>query len=245
MPEAPPFYTRTDLFPVRQQSTRAVDLPLTLDAAYQAMAHALIGRTPGGWKLGGTNAATQEAFATKTLYCGPLLTDQIVQPFQTSDAYQNLLSPVFEPEISVCLATIDPGSDQLFSVAKWSLEIPNSALTHDDGPDLIALIADHCAPGLLLLGGDAAPSIQQDLSLFIDGRKVETGSTAWLVSPLDQIVRDFLTLAQRYDLPIEPGQWVATGGLCPAQPFKPESDIALKTQDTTLLSWCGGKRRLI
>ena len=38
---------------------------------------------------------------------------------------------------------------------------------------------------------------------------------------------EFLQLAQRYDLPVAAGQWVATGGLCPAVPLVPGDRLRL------------------
>ena len=197
----------------------------------------------GGWKLGATTHTTQEAFNTKEVYFGPLLSSEIF-------AGTPIFLPEFrgEAEISLRLAcdlsapeaaTVQL-SDELFLDWAPSIEAPWSVFRDLPKAGLLALLSDRCAAGALFLGRERPISTHMQtglLQITVDGEAISNGcAERALLMPVVEAGVKAIQLIGRNGASVRRGQWIATGGIteCLSLPF--DKDIEL---------WFDGERELI
>ena len=208
-----------------------VEQPGSLSEAYAlALENAAAIGAVGAWKLGGTNAATRELFATDEAYFGPVFAAHV------HEATANLVlgqAGFTHGELELCFrlseGVNDPGAlgnpvenlQDLIEELYLGVEFPWSPFDPpSDG--LKVLVADCCASGALVvsrgnLAGDAAGA--QAVRLTVDGEngveELAIGSTSNILGGPMQALADFLVLAQAHGVQLQPGQLVATGGCTP------------------------------
>jgi 2-keto-4-pentenoate hydratase len=208
---------RSQVAPLRLQPA---DLPASLDAAYAALAgdQCAAPELLGGWKLGGTNHASRAAFQVDRLYYGAIDRADIID--------RPALAPGFalselKGEVEIALR-VDAGG-QGFDAWCIALEMPSSPLEGLMDLGVVALVADRCAAGCLLLGpvqdgplpGPAARFVQR-----INGVVQADSDQGSLVGTPAAILADFLAMAAGHGAPVRPGHWVATGGITPCLPYR-------------------------
>jgi len=183
-----------------------------LDATYRAMA-GLLNRDPTlwrGWKLGGTNHASRQAFDVSELYYGALSGAEILT---SPDRAPNLPLADLRGEVELALRIgADGQGHDAWCVA---LEMPSSPITDMLGLGVRALVADRCAAGALLLGPLQTGPLPDACALVLeqDGVVLDRAGLENLIAPPAQLLTDFLTMGRAHNLPLAPGQWVATGGI--------------------------------
>lgn len=172
----------------------------------------------GGWKLGGTNNLSQEAFNTTSLAFGFLLSNSITDDV----AKLNLVAGSFEVELAVKLPDCYDESRTYSKeeIRKWShffsLEFPYASINDLAAKGLAYLIADNCAAGSLFLG-DVKISAPADKEIAFDlfVGDVLSEPRAYLTSCPAALVQNFLSAAKDNGFSVLPGQLIATGGLTP------------------------------
>ena len=178
------------------------------------------------WKLGGVNIATREAFATDSVYAGPLAHDAIISAHKavTIDAFGPNCQG--ELEVLVMLGDVDAywngdrTLDQLIVKVAPAIECPATMLDFPKN-GLLALIADCCAAGTVIHGDwkswkefDSALS-HAPVELIADGTVLATGYSTNLIGGIKQTIKDFMQLAKTQGLDVRSYDLVSTGGLTP------------------------------
>lgn len=178
------------------------------------------------WKLGGVNIATRQAFATESLYAGPLEHDAIISADKvvTIDAFGPNCQG--ELEVLVMLGDVDAywnseiSIDQLMLKVAPAIECPATMLDFPKN-GLLALIADCCAAGTVIHGDwkswkefDSALS-HLPIELIADDSLLATGYYTNLIGGIKQTIKDFMQLAKTQGLDVRSYDLVSTGGLTP------------------------------
>lgn len=192
----------------------------SLDDAYRALA-TLQGADPsqwGGWKLGGTNHGSRQAFNVDRLYYGAIDHDEILAAPAIAPGFA-LPELKGEVEVALRLDAAMTGYDA------WcvALEMPASNIQNLLELGVIALVSDRCAAGALLLGPVRAGRLP-DLSgarfaQRINGETLGEAGLDALVGEPEALLAEFLALARAHGASLRPGQWVATGGITPCLPY--------------------------
>ena len=219
-------YLRRERSPLTPLRLSEAERPASLEAAYAGQA-ALQRAEPdrwGGWKLGGTNAASRAAFGVDRLYYGALERNEILHRPACAPGFP-LAELKGEAEIALRLAPDLCGADA------WcvALEMPSSPLEGLPGIGVAALVADRCAAGALILGPlqEGPPPADGRLGQEIDGQLLAEGRIADLSAPPADLLAEFLALARSHGQPLAPGQWVATGGITACLPYRPGARLRL------------------
>ena len=218
-------------------SLTAADLPASLEAAYGALA-ARQAAEPGlwgGWKLGGTNHASRAAFGVDRLYYGALARGEILQPAPgaTVPGFP-LIERKGEVEIALRVGAAGTGFDA------WcvALEMPASALTGLPGLGVVALVADRCAAGALLLGPletGPLPGAGARFAQRVNGEmRADSGFDALTGMP-DTLLADFLAMAAEHGAPVAPGHWVASGGITPCLGYAAGDRVEILLDDRVVI----------
>ena len=208
------------------------DLPATPEQAY-AVSRSQI-RDAAAWKIGGANPWSRKIFNNQEIFFGPLHEQELVSGTDTL-SLQGLLAPLAEPEVMLEIADWSATTPVArFSRMALGFEIPATVLPQDLKPELMGQIADRAGAGALWLTGIRA----FDLACFehpllvemlLNGQDPIPGSTENVISGPLGAAAEFMSLALRYDMPLASGQWIATGGLCPAVPVRPGDHLALRS----------------
>ena len=214
--------------------TRA-DLPASLDAAYAALAVAQA-TDPGhwgGWKLGGSNHASRAAFGVDRPYYGALARDEIMLQPDVAPG-RPLAELKGEVEVALRLDASCTGYDG------WcvALEMPASALTDLVGLGVVALVADRCAAGALVLGPlqtGPVPGTDARFGQRINGTPRGEHGYETLVGTPPAILMEFLAMARGHGAPLAPGQWVATGGIGPCLAYAPGDRVEVTLDGQVLI----------
>lgn len=194
--------------------TRA-DLPPSLEAAYGALAAAQAADPGawGGWKMGGSNHASRAAFGVEVPYYGALAKGEILAQPQVAPG-RPLPERKGEVEIALRIDAAGTGYDA------WcvALEMPASAIAGLVDLGVVALVADRCAAGVLVLGPPQAgplPGPEARFGQRVNGAlRAEAGYEALTDHPA-ALLAQFLQMARGHGAPVAPGHWVATGGITP------------------------------
>lgn len=211
------------------------DLPASLESAYAALA-AEQSACPdrwGGWKIGGSNHASRAAFGVDRLYYGALAREEILpQPAPPPTAALPELKG--EVEIALRLDATATGFDA------WcvALEMPASALAGLQDLGVVALVADRCAAGALVLGPietGRLPGADARFGQLVNGVvRADAGYEALTDGP-EEILCDFIALARAHGAPLAPGQWVATGGITPCLTYSKGDRVEVTLDGVVLI----------
>lgn len=208
------------------------DLPATPEQAYAASSSQV--RDVAAWKIGGANPWSRKVFNNQEIFFGPLQEQELVSG-AGSLSLQGLLAPLAEPEVMLEIADWNATTPSArFSRMALGFEIPATVLPEDLKPELMGQIADRAGAGAIWLTGIRAFDIacfEQPLlvEMQLNADDPIAGSTENVISGPLGAAAEFFSLALRYDMPLEPGQWIATGGLCPAVPVVPGDRLALRS----------------
>lgn len=201
------------------------DLPTSLEMAYALLA-ARQAADPGlwgGWKMGGSNHASRAAFGVQIPYYGALARDEILQaePGVSLRAPGRPL-PECKGEVEVALRVDAAGTG--FDAWCVALEMPASAVVGLAGLGVVALVADRCAAGVLVLGPVQSGPLPEPGARFgqrVNGvLRAEAGYEALTGDPAS-LLAGFLAMARDHGAPVGPGHWVATGGITPCLGYAP------------------------
>lgn len=208
------------------------DLPTTLEQAY-AVSRAQV-LDVAAWKIGGANPWSRKVFDNQEVFFGPLGKRELFSETDTI-SLRGLVAPLAEPEVMLEIAdwrALSPVAQ--FGRMALGFEIPAAVLPQDLKPELTGQISDRAGAGALWLTGIRA----FDLTFFENPFLIEmvlneqepiVGSTENVISGPLGAAGEFFALAQRYDMPLEAGQWIATGGLCPAIPVQSGDRLTLRS----------------
>lgn len=209
------------------------DLPSGVDGAYAA-AMAQISEV-AAWKIGGANPWSRKLFANTEIFFGPLAENEVHHATDTV-SLGGLVAPLAEPEVMLRVSGA-PGSLS-FSDMALGFEIPASVLPEDCKVTLLGQIADRAGAGLLWVSDpkplDAEALTAPFVSVFRqnEGEEVVGGGTNVVGGPLGA-AQTFLDLAVLYDMPVQPGQWIASGGLTPAVAVQPGDVLRVRALGRT------------
>jgi 2-keto-4-pentenoate hydratase len=199
------------------------DLPPSLGAAYAALA-----REPGpwgGWKMGGSNHTSRAAFGVTVPYYGALAADEILAEPRVAPG-RPLPEVKGEVEVALRIDASGTGHDA-WAVA---LEMPASAVQDLAALGVVALVADRCAAGVLVLGPVQAgplPGPDARFGQHVNGvPRAEAGYEA-LTDPPAALLAQFLAMARGHGAPVAPGHWVATGGITPCLAYAMGDRVAV------------------
>ncbi|WP_109468757.1 hypothetical protein [Albibacillus kandeliae] len=209
-------------------------LPETLAEAYGiAMAQA---PEVAAWKIGGANPWSQKVFGNAEVFFGPLVPDEL----QVSEAeagalpLAGLCAPLAEPEIMLEIADPEAGT---FARMGLGFEIPASVLPEAAKPRLAGQVCDRAGAGALWIGAvrpfdGAALEAAFPVGFDHNGGAPVAGDSGNVKGGPVGAAREFLGLAARYGIAPAPGQWIATGGLCPAVAVRPGDRVGLDALGT-------------
>ena len=175
-----------------------------------------------GWKLGGTNFNTQRIFNCDSGYLGPVFSVSNEVPTRLE-----IEAPVGEAELTfrisneirhLNLKRIQENPYSYFDVVYPSLELPYSKIKNFHDVGMLPLVADLCGTGHLALGKPkkiSAFDYKIAFEVKINQGEIELtkGNSNNIVGGFKTALSDFLKLALEYSLQVEPGQYVATGGI--------------------------------
>jgi 2-keto-4-pentenoate hydratase len=211
------------------------DLPETLEAAYRALA-AFQAAEPdlwGGWKIGGSNHASRAALGVDRPCYGALMRAEIAA--EPAAAPPRPL-PELKGEVEIALRIDSSGAG--FDAWCVALEMPASAIADLPGLGVVALVADRCAAGALLLGPPQSGSLPGPSARFgqrINGTpRAEAGLEALVATP-PSILAEFLAMARGHGAPVVPGHWVATGGITPCLAYAPGDRVEVTLDGRVVL----------
>ncbi len=214
----------------REAAVEPADLPTDAASAYAlALADAA---SVAGWKIGGANPWSRQAFGNSENFFGALFDGEVF--VETAEvAVAGLHQPLAEPEIMLEIA--DPAAETpeaAFSRMGLGIEIPATVLPAACKGLLLGQISDRAGAGALWVGAvrpfDAAPFQSPFLSEFRhnDAALIEGRSNNVLGGPLGAAM-EFLGLARRYGAGLAAGQWIASGGLNPAVAVQPGDRLSV------------------
>ncbi|MQQ09586.1 hypothetical protein GFB49_14045 [Epibacterium sp. SM1979] len=193
----------------------------------------------GAWKIGGANPWSRAVFNNQEVFVGPLnITEVSVDSTEVSLA--GLVAPLAEPEVMLEIA--DPNGhtpEARFSRMGLGIEIPASVLPETLKPELMGQICDRAGAGHLWIAAVQPFDAHRLSTTFAaqfalnNGEPADASSANVIGGPLGA-AHEFLEIAKRHSLPVASGQWVATGGLCPAVAIKPGDQLRLAAWDDDL-----------
>lgn len=213
---------RTNVFPAENFDMAYMPDNLSQAYAIQQSVSETLGLKVLGWKLGGTNSKTQTNFNCNGGYLGPIFSLSEDKP-----AFIDNAAPRGEGELTfrindkighLNLKQIEDDPLFYFDVVYPSLELPHSQINNFHEVGMLPLIADLCGTGHLAVGDSHSLSILKEVNTFnvkIKHQDVELalGSSDYLIGGYQTALSDFLKLVLTYNIHVETGQLVATGGI--------------------------------
>lgn len=195
-----------------------------------------------GWKLGGTNEKTKQAFKNEELYFGPIFKNSLISHKGSKINLADLHKPLKgEVEIAFTLsnkiAELDAGyeSHRLFDYVDFvhiCLEMPWTQFEQPTS-GLEWLIADLCGCNALLLGqgkeckGLDLNDVGININMTSGEDEIASGSRFNILGSPEIVLKEFFDLALKYKLDLKPGQVVATGGATACVPIPDGKIISL------------------
>lgn len=231
-------YYRQTLRPAQRIVLPATEAPADLETAYRDIRNSLESGefTCGGWKLGGSNHATQAAFSVSEPYFGALDTSEILSA-PTAAPGVPLCEMKGEVEIALRIAPGGQGYDA-WAVA---LEMPASAIENLPEAGVAVLVADRCGAGALLLGpvhAGALPDLSAArLALVVNGTPLSEAGIEALTDTPEALLATFVEMAKGLGFDPEPGEWVATGGITACCPFAPGDRVSVTLDGVAALDF--------
>lgn len=208
------------------------DLPTTAQQAY-AVSRAQV-QAVAAWKIGGANPWSRKVFDNTEVFFGPLQAEELVMGAESLSLH-GLVAPLAEPEVMLEIADwTAPTAAERFSRMALGFEIPAAVLPQALKPELMGQICDRAGAGALWLTEvrpfEAACFDQLlTVEMVLNGQAPVAGSTENVIAGPLGAAAEFLTLAARHEMPLQAGQWIATGGLCPAVAVQPGDLLALRS----------------
>ena len=215
-----------------QPATLSVaDLPTGVPEAYAQSIGQM--QKVAAWKIGGANPWSRAVFDNTEVFFGPLHPSEVFLDTATV-SLKGLVAPLAEPEVMLELGdwtAADPAAR--FTRIGLGFEIPASVLPDALKPELTGQIVDRAGAGALWISAvkevtaealNAAVSVR----LLQNDQPPVEGHSDNVIGGVLGAVTEFLDLAQQYDMPLARGQWVATGGLCPAVSVAPGDQLVLQ-----------------
>ena len=214
----------------READITVAQLPLSEREAYGIA----ISQCPkvAAWKLGGVNPWSQKVFANKEAFFGPLSAAELF--LETREvSIDHLVGPLAEPELAVQIGdwqSSDPRA-QIQAIG-IGVEVPASVLPAAPKGELLGQITDRAGAGCLWIGciqdcDDRVLTEQIEIEVAFGGEEPVECSTATLLGGVRSVLASFRRQARDLAMPVQRGQWIATGGLCPARPAHPGLGIAV------------------
>ena len=207
------------------------DLPANLTQAY-ACSVAQVADVRA-WKIGGANPWSQAVFKNSKVFFGPLEAREVfVEHNQIPIA--GLVAPLVEPEVMLEIG--DWSSENRrnrFPRMALGFEIPASVLPKALKSMLIAQVSDRAGAGAIWISkiqplDEARISQGFEVEMEKNGKNLVVGHTENVISGPMGAAEEFLSLAIQHDMPLRSGQWIATGGLCPAVPVSRGDIVTLR-----------------
>ena len=201
-------------------------LPKDPDTAYAAAMAGLNPRAVAAWKIGGANPWSQHVFANEELFFGALTGNEVALGSPTYNL-SGLVAPLAEPEIMLELADWPLCADRpVFARMALGFEIPASALPEAAKPRLCGQILDRAGAGGLWIGAPrpfdgAALERDFEVSFAHSNHTPRSGRAADVFGGPVGSALLFLGQAMRRGMPLQGGQWIASGGLVPAVAVRP------------------------
>ncbi|MFY1709570.1 hypothetical protein [Tritonibacter scottomollicae] len=214
-------------------------LPQNLEDAY-AVSQMQV-QEAKAWKIGGANPWSRQIFKNTRVFAGPLQHHEVnigTAPLSIT----GLNKPLAEPEVMLKMKnpTGRTPSEQ-FSDMALGFEIPATVLPEELQPVLNAQVSDRAGAGLLWVGQPQpfdAEHFETDFEIAFskNGDDPVTGSSTNILGGPLGAAEEFLGLAPRYGLSVTSGQWIASGGLCPAVSISAGDQLRLRAwgQDISL-----------
>ena len=198
------------------------------------------GRRVSGHKVGLTNPAVQEQLGMDEPIWGVLFADRCRADGDDIGG-AGLIEPRVEVEVAVVLGDdLDKGQHTVADVIGATafvlpaFEIVDSRISGWDITNF-DMIADNAGAGLYVLGTRPMPLAAVDLRrvemrLTINGEPAATGSgAACLGNPLNSVLWLADTMNQR-GTPLQAGETIMTGSLCPMQPIAPGGELVAEIE---------------
>ena len=198
------------------------------------------GRRVSGHKVGLTNPAVQAQLRMDEPIWGALFADRCrTEGYDLGGA--GLIEPRVEVEVAVVLGDdLDKGQHTVADVISATayvlpaFEIVDSRVSGWDITNF-DMIADNAGAGLYLLGTRPVPLAAVDLrrvemQLAINGKRAATGSgAACLGNPLNSVLWLADAMSER-GTPLQAGETIMTGSLCPMQPIAPGDELVAEIE---------------
>lgn len=229
-------YLRTDLHPKERFLVEPANAPGSLESAYAAIRR-LTARSPAdwrGWKLGGSNHATQVAFGVEDPYFGPLHRSEILR---TPRRAPGLPLCELKGEVEIALRIGPDGRrHDAWAVA---LEMPASAVANLPRAGVAALVADRCGAGALVLGpihqGALPDCGAVRFGLYRGATCLSEAGIEALIDAPERLLAGFVDAARALGFAPRPGDWVATGGITACCGFTEGERILVRADDDPVL----------
>lgn len=215
----------------READVALSELPDNLADAYR-FALSTVEDMAGAWKLGGVNPWSQRMFANTELFFGPLAANEVFHNTKEMPV-SNLNQPLAEVEIALKIGNWPPNdATPLFTEMAIAVEIPATVLPQPAKGTLLGQVSDRAGAGALWLGEPQAFDATLLMSpiaieLCHDGGVTQEGSSSNILATPLGAAFEFLALTLKYGVPLRQGQWIATGGLCPASPVAANSTLTI------------------
>jgi 2-oxo-3-hexenedioate decarboxylase len=187
-----------------------------------------------GVKLGFTSRAKMAQMGVHELICGQL-TDAMRVPDGGQVALDQYIHPRAEPEIAFLLGSrlagrvsLGEARDAVRSIAP-AIEIIDSRYANFRF-NLADVIADNCSSAALVLGSWRPLDLDigdQAVTLTMDARVVQTGSTAAILGHPLQALVEAAQLVEKLGYALEPGWIVMAGAATAAEPLRPAMRVAV------------------
>jgi len=199
------------------------------------------------WKLGGTNPKTQANFDCTSAYLGPIFSLGDEKP-----AFFDSAAPRGEAELTFRLSdkirSLDSNGIKgdpmaYFDAVYPSLEMPYSRINDFHEVGMLPLVADLCGTGHLVVGDAKHLALLQEhenipVRIGPQEQPLACGSSLELVGGYQAALVDFLKLVLKYDIQIEAGQLVASGGVTPCVYLPVNNGVEIDFSSLGCLSVC-------
>lgn len=228
---------RTALLTARKTSQVAAmtesDLPKDMRSAYAIgvgqVAHV------AAWKIGGANPWSRAVFQNEHVFFGPLHPHEV---FVDTDSLpiSSLVSPLAEPEVMLEIADCYAHRvEDRFRRIGIGFEVPGSVLPDTLKSQLRGQVVDRAGAGALwvqTLNDVTVRGLDQELTISMQQNEQPpvSGTSANVTGGPLGAAMEFMGLAREYGIALEAGQWVATGGMCPAVPVEMGDTLTLSTR---------------
>ena len=219
------------------------ELPGTIAEAYGVSRSQV--EEAAAWKIGGANPWSRKVFQNKEVFVGPLHPREVFMDVGRLPL-AGLVSPLAEPEIMLEIGEWESADPAVcFRRMGLGFEIPAAVLPEALRPELTGQIADRAGAGALWITAIHPFNYSRlerevKVQMALNGGAPTAGTSANVIGGPLGAAHEFFSLAKRYSLPVQRGQWIATGGLCPAVPVKAGDRLTLVAWGKELMLYFDG-----